>query len=364
VRFARVAAAVAVGAVATIVTTAVAGLPAHDAIVLVGVAFGTGIGSFALGSALMGPARRFRGVAFAAAVVALIPVVSVVAGALAAAKAMFVSTHDLSALVIIIIGAGTAGVLGAFALATELTVARQDADDAIERERRLERSRRELVAWVSHDLRTPLAGMRAMIEAIDDGIVEDEQTIQRYHHQLSDEVDRLARLVDDLFELSRIEGDMLRLTMDRMALGDVVSDAMAAATALADAKGVRVEGRIAPVTAPIVASGPELTRVISNLLDNAIRHTPAGGAVSVEVGSADRSAVVSVRDQCGGIPDVHIDRVFEAAYRGDEARTPGGGGGLGLAIARGLVEAHHGAIDVVNEDDGCCFTITLPLVER
>jgi signal transduction histidine kinase len=113
-----------------------------------------------------------------------------------------------------------------------------------------------------------------------------------------------------------------------------------------------------------VASGPELTRVISNLLDNAIRHTPAGGAVSVEVGSADRSAVVSVRDQCGGIPDVHINRVFEAAYRGDEARTPGGGGGLGHAIARGLVEAHHRAIDVVNEDDGCCFTITLPLVER
>lgn len=360
----RVVIAVAIGGVAATVATIVAGLPAHDALVLTAVAFGTGVGSFVAGTSLMGPVRRVRGVALAAALVALIPVVSVVAGALAAAKAMFVSAHDLSALVIIVIGAGTAGVLGAFALAAELTAARRDADAALERERRLEQSRRELVAWVSHDLRTPLSGMRAMIEAIDDGIVDDEATIRRYHHQLSDEVDRLARLVDDLFELSRIEGDMLRLTMERMSLGDLVSDAITTASAIAEAKGVRVEGRIAPVTAPVVASGPELTRVISNLLDNAIRHTPAGGAVRVEVGPADRSAVVSVRDECGGIPDVHIERVFEAAYRGDEARTPGGGGGLGLAIARGLVEAHRGAIDVVNAEGGCCFTITLPLVDR
>ena len=360
----RAGCVVAAGFATAAIVAAGAGIPAQDAATLVALSFGTAVTSYAVGAAGMRPMRRRWGVGAAASVVALIPIVSAAVGALAAARAMFVSSHDLSALVVIVVGAGTAGVLGALALASELRAARAEADAALARERMLERSRRELVAWVSHDLRTPLAGMLAMIEAIDDGIVTDAPTIQRYHRQLGDEIGRLARLVDDLFELARIEGDALRLQLERVSLGEVVSDAVGATTATAAAKGVTVAGCF-DVADPLVdASASELTRVVRNLLDNAIRHTPPGGAVSVDVGSSGRTAMVTVRDQCGGIPDDHLDHVFELAYRGDDARTPGEGAGLGLAIARGLVEAHRGDIDVRNDEGGCRFTIALPLAAR
>ena len=214
------------------------------------------------------------------AVVALIPVVAVALGALAAANAMFVSAHDLAALVVVVAGAGTAGVLGGLALGAELERSAPPVAAMAERERALERSRRELVAWVSHDLRTPIAGIRAMVEALDDGVVAEPADVRRYHHQLVAEADRLARLVDDLFELSRIEADALQLDLERVPLGELVSDAVGSATAVAHAKGVVLDGRVeAPRTAarPSVAgSAPELSRVVRNLLDNAIRHTPAG----------------------------------------------------------------------------------------
>jgi signal transduction histidine kinase len=302
-------------------------------------------------------------------VVGLIPVVSVALGALVAARAMFVSSHDLAALVVVVVGAGTAGVLGGLALGAELQRSRRRVAAMAERERALERSRRELVAWVSHDLRTPIAGIRAMVEALDDGVVVEDDDVRRYHHQLTVEADRLARLVDDLFELSRIEADALQLTVEEVLLGELVSDAVASVAAVAEAKGVALGGRVDGVTTgagPSVAgSAPELSRVVRNLLDNAVRHTPAGGAVEVAVRGGDGWAEVSVRDGCGGIPDDDLDRVFDLAYRGDAARTPGVGGaptgaGLGLAIARGLVGAHHGDIAVANENGGCRFTVRLP----
>jgi signal transduction histidine kinase len=237
-----------------------------------------------------------------------------------------------------------------------------------ERERALERSRRELVAWVSHDLRTPIAGIRAMVEALDDGVVDSPDDVARYHGQLIGEADRLARLVDDLFELSRIEADALQLTLERVPLGELVSDAVGSVTAVAHAKGVRLDGRVdgsgeGGAGPAVSGSAPELSRVVRNLLDNAIRHTPAGGTVEVSVRHDGGRAEVSVHDGCGGIPDDDLDRVFDLAYRGDSARTPGGafGAGLGLAIARGLVDAHRGDIAVHNERGGCRFTVRLPL---
>ena len=297
-----------------------------------------------------------------AILVAVVPIASLLVGALVAAAAMFVSTHDLSALLVVATGAGTAGVLGALALASELEHARRRAAEAAESERNLERSRRELVAWISHDLRTPLAGIRALVEALDDGVVTEAADVRRYHAKLVDESGRLARLVDDLFELSRIEADALALTLERVSLGDVVSDALASAALIAEPKGVAVLGRLADGTPEVVASERELARVLRNLLDNAIRHTPPGGEVVVAVSSTDSEALVSVADGCGGIPEHDLGRVFDLAYRGDAARTPGGdaGAGLGLAIARGLIEAHHGDIAVRNEAAGCCFTVRLP----
>jgi signal transduction histidine kinase len=238
---------------------------------------------------------------------------------------------------------------------------------AVARERALERSRRELVAWVSHDLRTPLAGMRAMIEALDDGVVDDPDDVRTYHGRLLAEAGRLSRLVDDLFELSRIDADAVQLTLERVSLGELVSEAVAAASALAEAKGVVVDGAHDGGAPAVAASTPELGRVVRNLLDNAIRHTPPGGRVTVEVGAVAGHAELSVLDSCGGIPEHDIDRVFDLAYRGDAARTPsndrgaGAGAGLGLAIAHGLVQAHAGDIAVRNESGGCRFTVRLPL---
>lgn len=341
------------------VVAAVSGVPAADAVLLVALSFGVASVACAVGMAVM---RRLdhRSVGAAAVVLSLVPVLSVACGALVAAEAMFVSVHDLSSLIVIVVGAGTAGVLSALGLAEQLVAARVEADAAAERQRVLEHSRRELVAWVSHDLRTPLAGVRAMLEALEDGVVADEATVRRYHRQIGEEVERLSRLVDDLFELSRIQTDALQLAVERISWGDLVSDALASAAVRAEAKDVRLCGRVDHLAPDVEVSAREVTRAVANLLDNAIRHTPAGGTVLVEVGHVDGSASVSVRDQCGGIPAPELRRIFEPAYRGDPARTPGEGTGLGLAIARGLVEAHRGAIDVRNEDDGCRFTVRIP----
>jgi signal transduction histidine kinase len=346
---------VTVGLLIAIGAAASLGLPAGDTAQLVAISFGASITAYAGGRLAL---RRSR----SPLVVALIPVVAVAFGSLAAAEAMFVSSHDLSALVVVVAAAGTAGVLGALALATELNRARRQLLDAAERERALESSRRELVAWVSHDLRTPIAGIRAMVEALDDGVVVDPEDVRRYHQQLMTEADRLGQLVDDLFELSRIEAGTLAVSVERVALDELVSDVVASAAVMAGAKGVRVDGRL-DVRSPVVAgSAPELTRVVRNLLDNAIRHTPPGGTVEVAVCGGDHHAEVSVLDGCGGIPAHDLDRVFDLAYRGDSARTPGaaGGAGLGLAIARGLVDVLDGDIAVRNEPGGCRFTVRLP----
>lgn len=329
-------------------------LPARDLAQLVGLAFGVAAvvgvaGHLALRS------RRARSLHLQAVVVALASVGATALGTLAAARAMFVSTHDLAVLFVVLVAAATVGVLGAEEMSRRL-------DASQRRERALDRARRDLVAWVSHDLRTPLAGIRAMVEALQDGVVDDPETIERYHRAIHQETTRLATLVDDLFELARIQASRLHLQLEMGSLGDVVSDAVASAQPLAGAKGVRLDGRVHQDLPPMALATPEVGRVLRNLLDNAIRHTPSGGAVTVEVGQNDGHAYVTVTDGCGGIPDADLDRVFEPAYRGDSARSPGDrGGGLGLAIARGLAEAHAGQLGVQNSEGGCRFTVRLPL---
>ena len=133
---------------------------------------------------------------------------------------------------------------------------------------------------------------------------------------------------------------------------------------IAGAKGIDLRGAVGEPSPVVELSTPEMGRVVRNLLDNAIRHTAPGGTVWIEavLDESGGEAVVSVRDACGGIPEEDLDHVFELAYRGDAARTPGSGGaGLGLAVARGLVEAHQGSISVRNEGDGCRFTVRLPV---
>jgi signal transduction histidine kinase len=249
-------------------------------------------------------------------------------------------------------------------LPAELQTIANTLEDAYARERALEGARRELVAWVSHDLRTPLAGMRAMAEALEDGVVSDAKTVARYHGQIKLEVERLSAMVDDLFELSRIHAGALRLSRARIGLADLVADTLAGAEPLARAKGVVLTAEAA-ATVPVEADAGALGRALGNLVVNAIRHTPSDRTVVLRAGVDDEGmACLSVTDCCGGIPEEDLSRVFEVAFRGEAARTPtvDGGAGLGLAIAQGIVEAHDGVIGVVNEGPGCRFEIRLPLV--
>jgi signal transduction histidine kinase len=250
------------------------------------------------------------------------------------------------------------------ALAEELKRTSQSLAEAQGRATSEEQTRRELVAWVSHDLRTPLAGIRAMVEALEDGVVADPADVARYHATMRLEVDRLSGLVDDLFELSRIQSGSLGLSRMPVRLDEILSDAMAGAAVSAQAKAIELRSELEEPVPVVIVAAPEMIRVIRNLLDNAIRHTHVGGRVTVqsEVDPSHRHVMVSVLDGCGGIPAHEIGRVFETGYRGDQARSPGEGrGGLGLAVAQGLVQAHSGQIEVSNEPGGCRFTVTIPM---
>jgi signal transduction histidine kinase len=328
------------------------------------------IGAYALlaGGAVGGAGalvlRRLRGgsIAVHIGVLLVVTVVAVAAGVTTVAYAMFLSAHDLQVVLLTVAAAAvvslTVGVVSGHRLAASAVWAAQ----ARERERGLEAGRRELVAWVSHDLRTPLAGLRAMAEALEDNVVADPATVADYHRRIRVETDRMTGLVDDLFELSRINAGALRLALSRVPLGDVVSDAIAAAAPLAADRRIRLT-TAASQWPTVLASEAELARVVTNLLVNSVRYTPPDGSVHIEAGHDEQDARLAVSDTCGGIPDADLPRVFDVAFRGSRARTPvsaGGGGGLGLAIVRGLVEAHGGRVGVANTEAGCRFVVRLP----
>jgi len=247
-------------------------------------------------------------------------------------------------------------------LSDALSVAYERLAQARSRERALEASRRELVAWVSHDLRTPLAGLRAMAEALEDQVVIDPREVSQYHTQIRREVDRLTLMIDDLFELSRIHAGALRLSRHMVGLEDLVAEVVASAEPVARSKGVRLTGA-AVRGMPVFIDTAEMGRALRNLVTNAIRHTPSDGVVDVLAEMQGGMACISVSDACGGIPPEDLPRVFDVAFRGESARTPGPqeGAGLGLSIARGIVEAHSGQIAVRNAGPGCQFLVRLPL---
>ncbi len=330
------------------------------------------------------------------------------AGVLATAQAMFLSQHDFWVMIVVCLAAGvvalTMAILlahsvsqdsralhsalhrlgldelgaessgGSFAprhaapalstgeldgLRRELAMTAERLAESRARERAMERSRRELVAWVSHDLRTPLAGLRAMAEALEDNVAEDPAI---YHTRIRQSVDRLTGMVDDLFELSRIHAGALRLSLEHIPLADLVDEAVVGADPLARARGVRLSADVRTGRSVCVDVN-EVSRALTNLVANAIRHTPNDGAVRVEAADRDGYALLAITDACGGIPDDDLERVFEVAWRGTPARTPEpqAGAGLGLAIVRGIVEAHAGVVDVHNVDHGCRFEVRLPI---
>jgi signal transduction histidine kinase len=325
-------------------------------------------GSLPVGLAGLVALRALRGRSVTAhiVVILLVTVLGVLAGIVGAAMRMFISDHDLHVLLVVVGTAATVSLVVGLWSGRRLARASMWAAEAREREREAEARRRELVAWVSHDLRTPLAGLRAMAEALDDGVVSDPETVADYHRRISAETDRMAALVDDLFELSRINAGALRLSLADVALGDVVSDAIASAAPLAAAEHIRIVASPASGWPVVRGSVPELSRVVNNLIRNAIRYTPPDGTVTVAGGQDANGGWLAVSDTCGGIPEADLPRVFDVAFRGAPARTPEkeAGGGLGLAIVRGLVEAHEGAVAVDNVGEGCRFVVRLPSADR
>jgi len=220
-------------------------------------------------------------------------------------------------------------------------------------------ARRQLVAWASHDLRTPLASLKAMLEAVEDGLVEPGH----YVASMSRQVDTLSSLVDDLFELARIDAGALTLELREAALSPLVDSCLRGLEAEALARRVQLEARIEDGVRPVLCAPDKVERVLYNLLTNALRHTPSDGAVAVLVRPEPEDAVrVSVEDTGDGLTAESEERMFDRFWRGDPARG-GGGAGLGLAIARGLVEAHGGRIWAENRPGGGArISFTLPAV--
>ena len=230
--------------------------------------------------------------------------------------------------------------------------------DSLARERALESRRRDLITAVSHDLRTPLAGLRAMVEAIDDGVVDDPAVIRRYTGEMRRAVESLSSLVDDLFELAQLDAGAIEAEAGQARLEEVVRSAVAACEVQAAEKGLTVQTALDGASDSLCS--PRVVRVLQNLLQNAIRHTPSDGTVRIEGRPRPGGIELIVEDSGEGIPPDHLDRVFEPFWRGDAARASDGSG-LGLALAKRIVEALGGGIAVGSAPArGARFMVILP----
>jgi signal transduction histidine kinase len=320
------------------------------------------------------------------------------------AKLMFISSHDLSLLaVLLVFSLGMSAFLalflsasmnddlaelvravrrlGAGELKARASVRGQDElrelagsfnamaaqlEQRIATQQEVEQTRRRLVATVSHDLRTPLASMRAIVESINDGVVSDPAEVRRYMQTLQHETEYMSKLIDDLFELSQMDSGLLKLKLERTSLQDLVSDTLQSLSAQAQRKHVRLTGQVPEALQEVAMDSQRVQRVLYNLVQNALRHTPADGAVAILAEDAGEEVRVSVTDTGEGIPSEDLPRLFERFHRADKARSRAhGGAGLGLTIARGIVEAHGGRIWAESAPGfGSRFTFSLPKREN
>lgn len=253
-------------------------------------------------------------------------------------------------------------------LAQELEASSRSLAESREREAAIEAARRELVSWISHDLRTPLASMRAMTEALEDGMASD---VQGYYRKIIGQTEQMTAMVNDLLELSKIQAGTLRLRAEPLDLYDLVSDAISDLAPLAARKGIRLDGG-GDRECMAVADGPSLARAVRNILLNAIIYSEPGSDVHISVGGervggSGGNAVIAVEDQCGGIPDEDLPHLFETGWQKDPARRTTeemqgsySGAGIGLSMVAGIVKAHGGAVTVDNVDGGCRFALSLP----
>ena len=316
------------------------------------------------------------------------------------AQLMFASPHDLQlAIVLLVFASGIAMILGYFfsstvterilslksaaekiargnlktrvpitgrdelgALALTFNQMAEQLQAADKKQRELEGLRRDLVAWASHDLQTPLTSMRAILEALADGVVDDPAMVKRYLSTAQRDVMSLSALIDDLFQMSQLDAGGFPLNLARSSLRDLVSDTLESFSELAYRESIRLAGQVDADVDPVTMDTQAIGRVLNNLISNALRHTPAGGEILLLARRIETGVEVSVRDTGEGIHAGDIPHIFDRFYRGEKSRNRGtGGAGLGLAIARGIVHAHRGDIRVDSEaGKGTQFTFTIP----
>jgi len=316
------------------------------------------------------------------------------------AQLMFASEHDLLlAIVLLVFAGGIAMILGYFlastvterinllksaaeklaggdlqtrvpvngrdevaALSTTFNQMAEQLQLADQKQRELESLRRDLIAWVGHDLQTPLASMRAILEALSDGVVDEPEMVKRYLLTAQRDVMSLSALIDDLFQMSQLDAGGFPLHRAPASLNDLVSDTLESFSQLAKQQEITLEGQVESDVDPVLMDTQAIGRVFNNLISNALRHTPPQGRVSVWVRREGPGVDVTVSDTGEGIRGQDIPHIFERFYRGDASRRRGtGGAGLGLAIARGIVQAHGGDIHVQSEPGkGTQFTFHLP----
>lgn len=231
------------------------------------------------------------------------------------------------------------------------------------RQRELEQARRDLIAAVSHDLRTPLTSIQAMVEALADDVVTDPATVQRYYGAIRSQIGNLAGLINDLFELAQLETGQVELMLEPVNLNDLLSDVLETMQAQAGTKGVSLKGIFSEDLPIIKGELAKIQRVMYNLVQNAIRHTPAGGSISLATRLAPEGVNVEVADTGEGITPEDLPYIFEQFFRGEKSRSrETGGAGLGLAIAKRIVEAHQGRIWVESQvGQGTRFSFVLPI---
>ncbi len=316
------------------------------------------------------------------------------------ARLMFASQHDLLlAVVLLVFAAGMAMVLGYFyssALAARIgqvdgaarqlaqgnlsvRISTSGADEiatlaesfnqmavqlqiSTEKQREVEKLRSDLVAWVGHDLQTPLASMRAILEALADGMVDDPQLAQRYLKAAQRDIRSLSLLIDDLFQMAQIDAGGLKLDITPNSLGDLISDTLESFSELAVRQEIHLAGAVGDGVDPVSMDAARIGRVLNNLVGNALRHTMAGGKVEISALRLAGKVQVMVTDTGDGIRAEDLEYVFEQFYRGEKSRSRAtGGAGLGLAITRGIIQAHGGEIRVESkEGDGTRFIFSLP----
>jgi signal transduction histidine kinase len=316
------------------------------------------------------------------------------------ARLMFADQHDLQlALVLLIFASGIAVVIGLFfatafsdrisllrssaqeitqgnlevrvpvegqdeitELSTAFNIMAANLEEVEHKRKELEALRRDLIAWVSHDLQTPLASVRAILEALADGMVEDPKTVQRYLRTAQKDIASLSILIDDLFQMAKLDAGGMQLDLEESSLSDLISDTLESFSELANQKSISLQGQVDRGVDPVLMDVQRIGRVLNNLVSNALQHTGTGGKVSISSHRREDHIVVQVRDNGSGIAPEDLPKIFDRFYRGEKSRNrTTGGAGLGLAISQGIVEAHHGTISVRSQPDvETCFTFTLP----